>query len=152
MSPKFDSLNGSALTRKIDVVRLDWNPFKMPYVGITLEIGEALRLLKLDDNLVKTFYDTEPIDNYLQDSGFSMRFEYIDKGVCVLGIPLEGERRYWPAMLGIETGLAKILELAKKFREEVKHLKIDMSKVQIAQMEAESIEMENPDPFLILAP
>lgn len=59
----------------------------MVYVGITLEMGEALRLFNMHESIVKTYYHTEPIDNFLQDFGSCLSFRYIDKGVCVLGIP-----------------------------------------------------------------
>lgn len=124
----------------------------MPYVGLTLEIAEALRLLKLEESFVNSFYNTEPIDEYLKDWGSCLRFVYVDKGVCILGIPLEGEKDYWPPMLGIQASLRQILELAEKFRQEIKRLKIDLSEVSIAQMEAESIQMMYPDPQLILIP
>jgi hypothetical protein len=122
----------------------------MVYIGITIEIEEALRLFKMDESFVKSYYDTEPINNYLKEFGSSLDFVYLDKGVCVLGLLLKGDKHYHPSMIGIEDGLREILQLTKKFREEIKNLRFDLSAVTIAQMESEPIVMHNPDPFLIL--
>lgn len=122
----------------------------MVYIGITLYMEEALRILNMNGTFVKSFYDTKPIDDFLKDIGSCLSFRYLDKGVCVLGIPLEGDRMYWPSMICVEDGLSQILQLTKKFREEVRCLKIDLSSVTIAQMESEALQMQNPDPFLIL--
>jgi hypothetical protein len=122
----------------------------MAYVGITIEVPEALRLLNLGPEFAKHYYDTEPINQYLKESDSALRFVYVDKGVCILGLPLRGEPQYWPPMLGLETSILRIKSLAQKFRDETNRLCIDLSKVEIAVMESEPIEMENPEPFLIL--
>ncbi len=122
----------------------------MAYIGITIEIEEALRLLNLDPELCRNYYHTEPIDRYLNDKESCLRFLYVDKGVCILGLPLMGEPQYWPPMMGVQNSILQIRDLTQKFRDEVQRLKIDLSKVTIAVMESESIEMENPEPFLIL--
>ena len=122
----------------------------MAYIGISIEIDEALRLLKLDPEIAKFYYDTEPIDRCLQSQGSCLRFVYVDKGVCILGIPLMGEGPYWPAMMSVKNGISQILDVSERFRSEIKRLKVDLSKVTIAVIESESIELENPEPFLIL--
>ena len=122
----------------------------MAYVGITIEVPEALRLLNLGLEFAKHSYDTGPIDQYLRECDSALRFVYVDKGVCILGLPFRGEPQYWPPMLGVENSILRIRSLAQKFRDEANRLGIDLSKVVIAVMESESIEIENPEPFLIL--
>jgi len=121
----------------------------MPYIGLTLYIEEAVRLLNLDPTIIMSYYQTEPVQKYLREQGSKLVFEYVDKGVCVLGIPFP-YTKYHPQMIEIDKGIQTILELKAEFQVEVKKLELDLSEVIIAQMESDSIKMKNPEPFLCL--
>jgi hypothetical protein len=121
----------------------------MPYIGYPLKLSEALRWLNLPENFVDSFHHTGPISKYLRENDSELIFEYVDKDVCILGLPLV-QALYFPNMMEIDTGIQKILQLKKKVKEELRNLNVDMSSVWIAQMEEECIHMRNPDPFLCL--
>ena len=61
------------------------------YIGFVITIQEAIRLFKLNKNIASSFYDTEPIQAYLREKNNDLQFKYIDKGACVLGIPVSTE-------------------------------------------------------------
>ena len=115
----------------------------MLYVGFPVSVKEALRLLKLDENIVTSYYDTEPIQKYLQTKKSKLTFFYGDKGSCVLGIPLSD------SILPFETAFGEILVARSNFILEARALDLDFSHVEITQIEKESVVWENPDPFLI---
>ncbi len=117
----------------------------MLYVGFPISVKEALRLLKLEENIVTSYYDTEPIRKYLQSKKSRLTFFYIDKGVCLLGIPLSD------SVLPFEDAFGEILVARSHFILEARALDLDLSHVEITQIEKESVIWENPDPFLISA-
>lgn len=114
------------------------------YVGFVIPIEEALRLLKLEDDFVKTFYDTAPIQNLLTDFGSKLLFQYIDKGACLFGIKVALKTE--PT---IEETLLQLIQAKRQFLAEIKQLKIDISKVHLTRVEEESWLVENPEPYVI---
>jgi len=116
----------------------------MIYVGFVIPIEEALRLLGLPDDFVKSFYDTEPISHYLKKKGCSLIFEYIDKGACLFGAPVK-----WEEEAPVEATILQILLAKREFLSEVNKLTIDISMVNINRIEEDSRPIENPQPYVI---
>jgi hypothetical protein len=117
----------------------------MLYIGFPITIEEALRILKLDESLVNTFYHTEPIDLYLKSKGSKLRFKYIDKGTCAFGLPLENYH------MSVEDAVIQLLQMKKAFWNEVESLQLDLSSLAITWVEQETQdEGENPQPYLLV--
>lgn len=116
----------------------------MLYIGFVIPIEEALRLLKLPDDFVKSFYDTEPIQNYLEERGSKIVFRYIDKGACLFAHEIKLRKE--PS---VEDTILAMIHTKKLFHYEIKALKIDLSVVNINRVEEESWPMENPEPYVI---
>ena len=114
------------------------------YIGFVIPIEEALRLLNLEDDFVKTFYDTKPIDKYLKEKGSKLIFEYMDKGACLFAIRVALKPE--PT---IEETLLQLIQAKREFLAEIKQLKIDISKVNLTRVEEESWLVENPEPYVI---
>jgi hypothetical protein len=117
----------------------------MMYVGFVIPIEESLRLLKLPDDFVKTFYSTEPVQAYLKDKGSKIIFQYIDKGACLFGIPVE--LRDEPS---VEDTILAMIHSKRIFLWEIKTLRIDVSKVNINRIEEDTWTVENPEPYVII--
>jgi hypothetical protein len=117
----------------------------MIYIGFVIPVEEALRLLKLPDNFTKTFYDTGPIQTYLEERGSKLRFKYIDKGACLFGLPV----RLLPEA-SVEDTILAMIHAKRNFQYEIKAIKIDISKVNINRVEEDSWTVENPEPYVIL--
>lgn len=117
----------------------------MMYIGFVIPVEEALRLLKLPDNFVKSFYDTGPIQTYLEERDSKIVFSYIDKGACLFGLPIKLRRE--PS---VEDTILAMITAKKMFHYEIKALKIDISSVNINRVEEDSWLWENPEPYVIL--
>jgi hypothetical protein len=95
--------------------------------------------------MVHSFYDIEPIRNYLRSKRNSkLSFEYLDKGVCILGI------RFEEYSMPADDAVLQILQMKKTFIEEISTLGVDISTVEISRMEEESVLVHNPQPYVIL--
>lgn len=116
----------------------------MMYIGFVIPVEEALRLLKLPDDFVQTFYNTEPIQNYLEERGSKLVFQYIDKGACLFG--LEVKLRHESS---VEDTIYAMINTKKMFGYEIKALKIDTNVVNINRIEEEAWPVENPEPYII---
>ena len=117
----------------------------MLYIGFPIEIAEALRILKLDESLVKSFYDTGPIHAYLKSKGSKLCFEYMDKGTCAFGLPL-GEYQ-----LTVDDSIVRMLQMKKVFWAEVEKLELDLSFIAITWIEQETVEEGKfPQPYLLI--
>lgn len=115
------------------------------YIGFVIPVEEALRLLKLPDTYVKSFYDTGPIQKYLEERGSNLVFSYIDKGACLFGLHV----KLLPET-SVENTILAMINTKKMFTYEVKALKIDISKVNINRVEEDCWTVENPEPYVIL--
>lgn len=116
----------------------------MMYIGFVIPIEESLRLLKLPDDFVKSSYDTEPIQRYLEERGSKLIFRYIDKGACLFAH--EVKLRQEPS---VEDTILAMINVKKLFSYEVKALKIDTRLVNINRIEEEAWPVENPEPYVI---
>jgi hypothetical protein len=94
---------------------------------------------------VKSFYETEPIQKYLEEKGSNLVFQYIDKGACLFG--LEVKLRQEPS---VEDTILAMITYKKMFHCEVKALRIDTSVVNITRIEEDSWPVENPEPYVIV--
>jgi hypothetical protein len=122
----------------------------MLYVGFVITILEAIRLLKLDESLVKSFYDTKPIQEYLNQKQTRLVFEYIDKGACLFGVPVDTENGYTKfPYTTIEDTVQSILIAKIAFLRYIKHLDMDTNEVNLTWIEEEEILVENPEPYVI---
>jgi hypothetical protein len=117
----------------------------MIYVGFVITIDEAIRLLKLDRSIKQNFYETRPIQRILEDKGSCLHFEYIDKGACILGVPIRMDEPYSP----VSDTIIQILLAKKVFLEEMKKQEADMSSVYLTWIEEEERLVENPEPYVI---
>ena len=116
----------------------------MMYIGFVIPLEEALRLLKLPEDFVKTFYDTEPIQRYLEERGSKLVFRYIDKGACLFAH--EVKLRQEPS---VEDTIYTMITIKRMFYYEIKALKIDISVVNINRIEVEAWPVENSEPYVI---
>ena len=91
-------------------------------------MSEALRLLRLSQRVVSSFYDTEPVAKYLKQKESNLVFQYIDKGVCLIGLPVFTEEEPY---LMVEESIIQILEVKKEFVQELKNLTIDTRVVNL---------------------
>jgi hypothetical protein len=122
----------------------------MLYVGYVVSVEEALRLLKLDESLVTSFYDTKPIQKYLNEKKSELVFRYIDKGACLFGVALELEdpKTNFPYS-NIEDTLFQILLAKHAFQQGTEQLGIDTSFVNLTWVESDEKKVENPRPYVI---
>ena len=114
------------------------------YIGFVIPIEEALRLLSLPDDFVKTFYNTEPIQKYLQEKQSKLIFQYIDKGACLFGIKVHLRDES-----SVDDTILAMITAKKVFLWEVKQLGLDTSKVYMNRIEEDSWLVENPEPYVI---
>lgn len=116
----------------------------MLYVGFPIEIEEALRILNLDASLVKSYYDTGPIDSYLKSKGSRLQFVYMDKGTCAFGLPLGGYQGT------VDDLVVRMLQTKKAFWNEVEVLQLDLSYLAVTWIEQETVEEGRmPQPYLL---
>ena len=122
----------------------------MMYVGFAISVQEALRLLKLSENTVSSLYDTKPIRKYLESKNSYLSFEYIDKGVCLLGVKVEVEEKYadFP-YTNIDDTFFAVMRSKYIFQREVNTLDIDITYVNITWIESKEIHVEHPQPYVI---
>ena len=116
----------------------------MLYIGFYLEIQEAIRILNLDENRCKNFYDTWPIHTYLKEKNSPLEFLYMDKGTCMFGVPVSDGYIY-----EIEELLQSLLTAKKIFWKAVRDLGLDLSTVTVTGIEEEPEVLSNPQPFVI---
>lgn len=116
----------------------------MLYIGFYLEIQEAIRILNLDENCCKNFYDTWPIHTYLKEKNSPLEFLYMDKGTCMFGVPVSDGYIY-----EIEELLQSLLTAKKIFWKAVRDLGLDLSTVTVTGIEEEPEVLSNPQPFVI---
>lgn len=114
------------------------------YIGFVIPLEEALRLLKLPDDFVNSFYDTEPIQKYLEERGSNLVFQYIDKGACLFALKV----KLLPEP-SVEDTILAMITMKKQFGYEVRALKIDTRIVNINRVEEEAWAVENPEPYVI---
>jgi hypothetical protein len=117
----------------------------MIYIGFVIPIEEALRLLKLPDDYVKSFYDTGPIQTYLKANDCSIVFHYIDKGACLFGVEVKIREES-----SVEDTIIAMIIAKKLFLHEMKNAGIDSSKVNLTRVEEDSWTVENPEPYVII--
>ncbi len=115
----------------------------MLYLGFPILIEEALRILHLDNSFVKSYYHTDPIENYLRSKGSQLLFQYIDKGSCLFGLAFSDSK------LPFYDALEEMIEKKKLFWEEVHKLDLDLTYLQITDVECEGVCLPNPQPYLM---
>jgi hypothetical protein len=122
----------------------------MLYVGFVISLQEALRLLTLPETTVSSFYDTTPIQKYLNQKKSEIVCSYIDKGACLFAVALDLEdtKTNFPYS-NIEDTFFQILLAKHAFKHELRHLDIDTSYVNITWIESEETRVERPDPYVI---
>lgn len=121
----------------------------MTYVGFPIDIAEALCLLNLEEKFVKTFYDTEPIQEFLKDKKSKLVFCYIDKGSCLLGYPVARDRDHPSTWYKVDDMISQILKAKTAFKEEMKSLGIDISKINVTKVEEETFLDTSGEPYVI---
>jgi hypothetical protein len=117
----------------------------MIYIGFKITVGEALRLLKLNEDFVNSFYHTEPIQKYIQEKKSRLTFSYIDKGACLFAVPIHIVEEH-PS---IESTIIQMIFAKRTFLTEMKHLDIDISKVNLTDIDEDEKEVQNPEPYVI---
>ena len=112
----------------------------MLYVGLPLEYNECVRLLnghKLPDDV------SFDICEYLKRMNSKLKYVGIDKGFNILGFGVYSDD------MSVENLCILLLTLKNQFLEEMKSLKVDLSRVEIARMEMEPEIVENPSPMAL---
>ena len=118
----------------------------MIYIGFKISVAEALRLFSLGDPYARSFYDTGLIQKWLtEEKGSKLFFDYIDKGACLLGIPVRIGVEY-PT---IEYTICRMVEAKNSFLYEMKNMGIDISKVNLTDIDEPETLVENPEPYVI---
>ncbi len=121
----------------------------MIYVGYVIRVDEAVRLLKFDFTLVKSFYDTAAIESYLKEQKSKLTFLYIDKGAGLLGISLDDYRGASSPYSTVKDTVFLLEGAQKLFLAEVKRLGIDTSLVNLTWIEEEEHPVKDPEPYVI---
>jgi len=117
----------------------------MLYVGITVSIQEAFRLLGITPVVDAPSASTDA----LIAARTSLCVFTIDKGVCVLGLEVPHiHRNYQAPIRSVDECVNLILLQKHEWLREVARLKLDMQAVKIAHMEEEDEVVENPQPAL----
>jgi hypothetical protein len=122
----------------------------MIYIGYIITTYEAARLLKLHPSYVESHYHSKCIKKHLQDNKSQLLFNYIDKGACVLGIPIDTVDEFWDP-IHTDTFILYIQKAKKLFQEEIKKLAIDTREVYFTRMEGDDYLVENPEPVIVQA-
>jgi hypothetical protein len=118
----------------------------MMYIGFRISVAEALRIFDLGDPYARSFYDTGLIQKWLEEEkGSKLFFDYIDKGACLLGIPVRIGVDY-PT---IEYTFCRMVEAKNSFLYEMKNMGIDISKVNLTDIDSDEVLVENPEPYVI---
>jgi hypothetical protein len=122
----------------------------MLYVGFVITVLEALRLLGLPEDFVSSDYDTEPLQEYLKQKKTRLVFQYIDKGACLFGVPVDTENGYTKFPYTTIEDTVQSITLAKiAFLRYIKQLNMDISEVNLTWIEEEEILVENPEPYVM---
>ena len=119
----------------------------MIYIGFVVTVPEAIRLLKLDESIVTSFYDTQPIQRFLRDKESPLQFQYIDKGACAFGLPLCNN--YAEQYRSLDDCLADMKNKQREFHQEIENLKVDTSVVNLTWIECGERPMKDPQGYLI---
>ncbi len=119
----------------------------MIYIGYVITVKEALRLLGLNESIVSSFYDTEPIQKVLEEKGSQLDFKYIDKGACVFGIPVC--TNYGEKYATLDDCIFDLILVKRTFHLEILKLKLDISEVNLTWIESEEQLVKNPEGYLI---
>ena len=122
----------------------------MIYIGFIITTYEAARLLKMHSSYVESHYHTKFIKKHLRDSKSQLLFDYIDKGACVLGIPIDTLNEFWDP-INTDTFIQYILKAKELFQEEMKKLDIDTKEVYFTRMEGDDYLVKNPEPIIVQA-
>ena len=101
-----------------------------------------------EDHSVYYFYERR-LNELIRDKT-NLRVHWLDKGVFFLGYDIpEIRTNLWSPMKTVEESLVLILSRKVDWLNEVKRIKMDLSKVLIAHMEDESKFLFNPEPVLV---
>ena len=124
----------------------------MVYIGYPVCMEEALRLCNLTSSYNKRDYynyykdGSDKLEKYLKPHG--LNFYGLDKGVYVIGIYVDQEL---PNMnVNIDDFMITLITLKNKVKNGISKASIDLSEVEIeTDLEAETIVVENPEPYFI---
>ena len=95
------------------------------------------------------YFDERRLNEILKEKT-TLRVHRLDKGVFVLGYEIpEIRANLWAPMKTVEESLVLILSRKVDWLNEINRIGMDLSKVRIAHMEAESEFLFNPEPVLI---
>jgi hypothetical protein len=119
----------------------------MIYIGFSISVDEAVRLLKMDPSQISSSYDTAPIQTYLKEKGSALTFASIDKGACVFGLPVCNH--YAETYQTLDECIAGLQETKRKFQEEIETLKINTSEVNLISTGVGEKLVKNPQGYLI---
>ena len=88
-------------------------------------------------------------DIFIYSSPYNIKIDGIDKGQCVLGIPIKALSDLWDVFVHVDDGIQMILETKKLLYKVLRDLEADLSDFELEQMEGDSIRVFNPEPYLI---
>lgn len=107
------------------------------YVGLPLEYMEAVRLLGKDS-------EEFSVEDYLKAQWSPFTFKWIDKNLWILGVEI-----HMDSYIHVGPMIEYIKRAEEIFYNEIKRLNIDLSSVNIVEMECSPIEVKNVKPYLL---
>ena len=116
---------------------------KMIYIGYLVRFETAKSLFPWAKNYSDTEFE-KSINNHNH-----LKIDGIDKGQCVLGIPIKALSDLWDVFVHVDDGIQMILETKKLLYKVLRDLEADLSDFELEQMEGDSIRVFNPEPYLI---
>ncbi len=113
------------------------------YIGIPVDWDEACRLLGIS-------CETE-INVYLKQQSSALGYYGLEKNVSVLGLKYTSlTENMWAGKTAVEN-LADLMNLCNEWKKEVKKIRLDLSRVELARLESESEWVEYPEPMMFIA-
>lgn len=143
------------------------------YFGIPVDMNEAIRIFGLDISVIeKEIIENKPnflknkqeiiysydlfqyLDKYFKNHYTDIRIFATDKGQYIIGYVIEEPSDVWNKFINVDEFIILILQLRKKFADEMAALHADLSEVVLEYMEGatNAEKTKNPTPYIISYP
>ena len=93
-------------------------------------------------------FNCEDVETHLKYQETFLVFDYIDKGVWILGVRLP-QFDIGGTYVDFNTSIKKLMDAKTVWNKEVRDLQLDLTVINVAQMEENPIRVLHPEPYLI---
>lgn len=121
----------------------------MAYIGYPVSLEEAIRLTTPHIESRTTF--SEGDFNEILKTFTTLRFYWIDKNQCILGLEVKDIACQFSTLLSVDDAFLKLVVTKLKCKEEITRLQLDLRRVTFCHMEEEDTVHENPEPYVFFA-